>query len=271
MILRILHADDEPLARLRVADLLAEVADVELVAACEDGEEAVGAIVAARPDVVLLDVQMPGLTGFEVVEALAGEEMPVVIFVTAYNEFAVRAFDAHAVDYLLKPLAPARFNEAIERARAQVLQRRRGEGMPDLTALLEAIADRQGYPERIVVRLGHRLILVPVQTIDWIGAEGNYARLHAGKQGHLVRDTMAGLERRLDPAVFLRIHRSTIVNTRRVREIQTLSSRTFVLILEDGTRLESSGGYRRSIQQWIDGAPLGPGGAPRLSALQPRA
>ena len=255
MTLRVVHADDEPLARLRVADLLADIDDVELVAGCEDGEEAVRMIVETRPDVVLLDVQMPGLNGFEVVEALAGEEMPVVIFVTAYNEFAVRAFDAHAIDYLLKPLAPARFTEAIERARVQVLQRDRGEAVPDLKALLEAVGAHRGYPDRIVVRLGHRLILVPVQTIDWIEAEGNYARLHAGKQGHLVRDTMAGLERRLDPAIFLRIHRSTIVNTRRVREIQTLSSRAFVLILEDGTRLESSGGYRRPIQEWIDGAP----------------
>lgn len=255
MMLRVVHADDEPLARLRVADLLAEIDDVELVAGCEDGEEAVRAIVAVRPDVVLLDVQMPGLNGFEVVEALAGEEMPVVIFVTAYNEFAVRAFEAHAIDYLLKPLAPARFSQAMERARTQVLLRGRGGASPGLRALLEAIGGGRGYPERIVVRLGHRLILVPVQTIDCIVAEGNYARLHVGKQGHLVRDTMAALERRLDPSIFLRIHRSTIVNTRRVREIQSLSSRAFVLILEDGTRLESSGGYRRSIQEWIDGAP----------------
>lgn len=252
MTLRVLHADDEPLARQRVADLLAGIDDVEVIAACEDGEEAVRAILAEEPDVVLLDVQMPGMNGFEVVEALGVEEMPVVVFVTAHDEFALRAFDAHAVDYLLKPVSPERFRNALERARAQVTQRRQGAAPPDLRALLETLAGRAGYPERFAVRVGHRLLFVPVQTIDWIGAEGNYARLHAGKQTHLVRDTMTALERRLDPRHFLRVHRSTIVNLRRVREIQTLSSRTFVLILDDGTKLESSGGYRRAIQEWID-------------------
>ena len=254
MKLRILYADDEPLARQRLADLLGEEDDVDVVAACADGEEAAQAIVQERPDVALLDVQMPGLTGFEVVEAVGAEDLPVVIFITAHDEFALRAFDAHAIDYLLKPVAPDRFRHALERARAQVMQRRQGAAPPDLRALLETLAGRAGYPERFAVRVGHRLLFVPVQTIDWIGAEGNYARLHAGKQTHLVRDTMAALERRLDPRHFLRIHRSTIVNLRRVREIQTLSSRAFVLILEDGTKLESSGGYRRPIQEWIDGS-----------------
>lgn len=252
MMLRVLHADDEPLARQRVADLLAEIDEVQVVGVCEDGEDALRTIVAERPDVVLLDVQMPGMNGFEVVEALGAEELPVVVFVTAHDEFALRAFDAHAIDYLLKPVAPDRFRHALERARSQVMQRRQGGEAPDLRALLETLASRTGYPDRFAVRVGHRLLFVPVQTIDWIGAEGNYARLHAGKQTHLVRDTMAALERRLDPRIFLRIHRSTIVNLRRVREIQTLSNRAFVLILEDGTKLESSGGYRKAIQEWIE-------------------
>ena len=252
MKLRILFADDEPLARQRLTDLLAAEQDVEVVGACADGEEAAEAILAQRPDIVLLDVQMPGLSGFEVVEAIGAEDLPAVIFVTAHDEFAPRAFDAHAVDYLLKPVAPERFRAAIERARSRLAHRRGNGASPDLRALLDTLSQRQGYPERFAVRVGHRLIFVRVASIDWIGAEGNYASLHAGKQVHLIRETMAGLERRLDPNVFLRIHRSTIVNLERVREIQSLSNRTFVLILEDGSKLESSSGYRQQIQEWIE-------------------
>lgn len=252
MKLRIVYADDEPLARQRLADLLAEETGVEVVAACHDGEEAAQAIIGERPDVALLDVQMPGLTGFDVVEAVGAEDLPVVIFVTAHDEFALRAFDAHAIDYLLKPVAPDRFHAAIERARAQVAHRRTNGPEPDLRALLQSISERQGYPDRFAVRVGHRLLFVRVASIDWIGAEGNYACLHAGKQSHLIRDTMTSLERRLDPRIFLRIHRSTIVNLERVREIQSLTNRSYVLILEDGTKVESSSGYRQQIQEWID-------------------
>lgn len=252
MKLRILFADDEPLARQRISDLLATESDVEVVAICDDGEEAAQAILSERPDLALLDVQMPGLSGFEVVEAIGAEDLPAIIFVTAHDEFALRAFDAHAIDYLLKPVAPARFQAAMERARAQVAHRRGNGAAPDLRALLETLAGRQGYPDRFAVRVGHRLIFVRVGSIDWIGAEGNYACLHAGKQSHLIRETMTGLERRLDPRIFMRIHRSTIVNVERVREIQSLSNRTFVLVLEDGTKLESSSGYRQQIQEWID-------------------
>ncbi|HEX6927348.1 MAG TPA: LytTR family DNA-binding domain-containing protein [Longimicrobiaceae bacterium] len=254
MKLRVLYADDEPLARQRLADLLAAEEEVEVVAACDDGEEAAQAILAERPDVVLLDVQMPGMTGFDVVEAIGPEELPVVVFVTAHDEFALRAFDAHAVDYLLKPVAPERFRAMIQRARAQVDHRRDNGEIPDLQALLRTLAARSGsgYPDRFAVRVGHRLIFVRVSSVDWIGAEGNYAALHAGKQSHLIRETMSALERKLDPRRFLRIHRSTIVNLDRVREIQSLSNRAFVLVLEDGTKLESSGGYRHRIQEWID-------------------
>jgi two-component system, LytTR family, response regulator len=252
MKLRVAFADDEPLARQRLTDLLGSESDVEVVAACADGEEAAQAILAERPDLVLLDVQMPGLSGFDVVEAIGAEELPVVIFVTAHDEFALRAFDAHAIDYLLKPVAPDRFHAAIDRARAQVAHRRSNGADPDLRALLDSLAGNRGYPERFAVRVGHRLLFVRVSSIDWIGAEGNYACLHAGKQSHLIRETMAALERRLDPHTFLRIHRSTIVNLERVREIQSLSNRTYVVILEDGTKVESSSGYRQQIQEWID-------------------
>jgi two-component system, LytTR family, response regulator len=252
MKLRIVLADDEPLARQRLVDLLAQESEVEVVSACMDGEEAAQAILEERPDVALLDVQMPGLTGFDVVEAVGAEDLPVVIFVTAHDEFALRAFDAHAIDYLLKPVAPQRFHAAIERARAQVAHRRSNGGGPDLSALIQSLSSRKGYPDRFAVRVGHRLLFVRVSSIDWIGAEGNYASLHAGKQPHLIRDTMTALEKRLDPRTFLRIHRSTIVNLERVREIQSLTNRSYVVILDDGTKLESSAGYRQQIQEWID-------------------
>lgn len=252
MKLRIVYADDEPLARQRLEDLLSAEDDVDVVAACADGEEAAQAILEERPDLALLDVQMPGLTGFDVVEAVGAEDLPVVIFVTAHDEFALRAFDAHAIDYLLKPVSPQRFRAAIERARAQVAHRRNHGPAPDLRALMDSLAERKGYPDRFAVRVGHRLLFVRVGAIDWIGAEGNYACLHAGKQSHLIRDTMTSLERRLDPQTFLRIHRSTIVNMERVREIQSLTNRSYVVILEDGTKVESSSGYRQQIQEWIE-------------------
>lgn len=252
MKLRIVYADDEPLARQRLEDLLAEEEEVDVVAVCADGEEAAQAIVQERPDVALLDVQMPGLTGFDVVEAVGAEDLPVVIFITAHDEFAMRAFDAHAIDYLLKPVAPQRFHAAIERARAQVAHRHSHGPTPDLRALIESLSEQRGYPRRFAVRVGHRLLFVRVDSIDWIGAEGNYASLHTGKQSHLIRDTMTSLERRLDPRAFLRIHRSTIVNLERVKEIQTLTNRSYVVILEDGTKLESSSGYRQQIQDWIE-------------------
>lgn len=252
MKLRILIADDEPLARRRLRDLLMDDPEVDIVAECEDGESAADAILLDRPDVVLLDVQMPGMSGFEVVEAIGMDDLPVVIFATAHDEFALRAFDAHAIDYLLKPVAPERFRAAVDRARAQVAHRERVGAEPDLRALLQSLTRRSGYPERFAVRVAHRTIFVRVNTIDWIGAEGNYASLHCGKQAYLIRETMTGLEKRLDPEVFLRIHRSTIVRADRVREMQSLSNRSYAVLLEDGTRLESSSGYRQSIQRWID-------------------
>lgn len=254
MKLRVVYADDEPLARQRLQDLLAREEDVEIVAACENGDEAARVILREEPDIVLLDVQMPGLDGFEVVEALGDEAAPAIIFVTAYDEFALQAFEAHAIDYLLKPVVPERFSAAMERARAQVRHIRRGGAPPDLGALLDTVTEVTGYPERIVVRVAQRLILVRVDTIDWIGADGNYAVIHVGKQTHLLRETMSRLERRLDPRRFMRIHRSRIVNLERVREIQSLSSRTFVFVLEDGSKLESSSGFRQQIQSWIDQA-----------------
>lgn len=255
MKLRIILADDEPLARRRLQDLLENEQDVEIVAVCANGHEAVEAIHSEKPDLALLDVQMPGLTGLEVAESLGSDDLPEVIFVTAYDEYALRAFDAHAIDYLMKPVSPDRLHSALERARVQAAHRRTSgaDEEPRIRALLESLAKESGYPERFAVRSTSRTVFVRVDSIDWIGAEGNYARLHIARQSHLIRETMAALEQRLDPRRFLRIHRSTIVNIERIREIQNLGTRSWVVILEDGTKLESSNGYRKAIQEWIEG------------------
>jgi two-component system LytT family response regulator len=256
--IRALIVDDEPLARQRIRDLLQEEPDVSVVGECGDGEEALASIEASRPDLVFLDVQMPEMTGLEVLEALRVEPMPAVVFVTAYDEFALRAFDAHALDYLMKPFHRTRFRVALDRARALIAGRRaRWEdgGIEErIRAVLAELQPRQRYLERLVVRQGTRIQFIRSASVDWIEADGNYARLHVGGRSYLLRETMSGLEGRLDPADFVRIHRSTIVNTNRIREIQPMAKGDYVLILEDGTKLNSSQGYRENLQALIHGA-----------------
>jgi two-component system, LytTR family, response regulator len=247
MTLRVVSADDEPLVRERIRTLLAERDDVDLVAECGDGASAVRAIVDEHPDLVLLDVQMPELDGFEVVDALPAEERPAVIFVTAYDEYAVRAFDVNAVDYLMKPLEPPRFHAAIDRVIARRAEARAGghsePAQPDLAAVLREIRALRGYGERLVVRDGQRVTFVPVADIDRIEASGNYVRLHTGRTSTLMRESMKAVEARLDPDRFIRVHRSTIVNVDRIAHVEPHFHGEYVLTLRDGTRLTSSRSY----------------------------
>ncbi len=256
--IRALIVDDEPLARQRIRDLLEEEPDVRVIGECGDGEEAVADIEAHRPDLVFLDIQMPEMTGLEVLESLEMEPLPAVVFVTAYDEFALRAFDAHALDYLMKPFHRTRFRVALDRARALIAGRRARQEDDRLEerirAVLSELNPRQRYLERLVVRNGTRIQFIRTQTVDWVEADGNYARLHVGGRSYLVRETMSHLEGRLDPADFVRIHRSTIVNTHRIREIQPMAKGDYVLILEDGTKLNSSQSYRDNLQALIRGA-----------------
>jgi len=196
---------------------------------------------------------MPGLDGFQVLEELDSGETPAIVFVTAFSAFALRAFDAHALDYLLKPFDDERFRESLTRAREAVQRRREGEQDGRLEALLEHIAERPRYLERIAVRSGARILFLRTAEIDWIGAEGNYLSLQVGGRAHLVRDTMTSLERKLDPRHFLRIHRSTMVNIERVTELYPLFKGEYELRLRDGTRLSSSRTYREAIQRLIAG------------------
>ena len=247
--IRTLIADDQPMARQRLTSLLSEEPDVELVAACASGSEAVSAIERHRPDLVFLDMQMPELDGFGVIAAVGPERMPSVVFVTAYDEFAVRAFDVHALDYLLKPFGRLRFQKALERAREHLTRERAGELAKRLVALVDEVRPAHPRADRIMVRSGARVVFVDVRSVDWVQAEGNYVRLHAGDESHLIRETMRGIEGRLGDAAFARIHRSRIVNVNRVRELRLAQTGEYEVMLRNGRALRVSRLYRDKLQE----------------------
>jgi len=242
--LRVVVVDDEPLARTGMRDLLARDPELEVVAQCADGREAVRAIGALRPDLVLLDVQMPEMDGFEVLREIGAERMPLVVFVTAYDRFALRAFDVAAVDYLLKPFDDERFQRAVDRAKHAVRNAEVGELGRRLAGLLERGGAEPPpeapatYASRLMVKNTGRTVFVRVEEVDWIEADDYYAKLHVGEKTHLLRESMGSLESRLDPLRFFRVHRSAIVNLDRVREVQFLFRGEHVVILHDGTRLK---------------------------------
>ena len=250
MTLRALIVDDEPLGRRGVRARLARADDVEVVGECAGGREAVRSIRDLAPDVVFLDVQMPGLDGFGVVEAVGPGAMPVTVFVTAYDEHALRAFEAQALDYLLKPIDDDRFDRALDRARRRVAERRESAlGRRVSDALAGAAGTPEAVPHRspdarfLVDRAG-RVAVVHADEVDWVEAAGDYVGLHAGRDVHLLRETMARMEDRLDPRRFVRIHRSTIVNVDRIRELRPRANREYDVVLHDGTELKLSRSYR---------------------------
>jgi two-component system LytT family response regulator len=247
--IRTLIVDDEPLARQRLRKLLDADPDIAVLGECGDGAEAVAALQQLRPDLVFLDVQMPGLDGFAVLKALAGTALPAVIFVTAHDRYALKAFEVHALDYLLKPFDKTRFAAALERAKAQLRQDSTAALSDRLRAMLDAVESRRPAPERLVVKSAGRIYFVRIADIDWIEAAGNYIRLHVGKDAHLLREPLTALERRLDPARFVRIHRSTIVNLERIRELQPAFHGEYVVILCDGTELALSRSCRDQLEQ----------------------
>ena len=258
--MRVLVVDDEPVARQRLQRLLSEIAGVELIGECKNGREAVAKISDERPDVVLLDVQMPMMDGFAVLRSLPDDAMPIVIFVTAFDEHATAAFDVHALDYVVKPVEAERFRVAVERARRQLSMESTVERHQRLLDLLrEQSADAPGSsepagtgarrPQRLLINEDGRRFFVSIADIDWIEAYGNYVRLHVGPKVHLLRATMAHVESSLDPSQFGRIHRSSIVNLLAVREIQPWFSGEHIIILKDGTKLKLSRNYRDRFQE----------------------
>ena len=248
--MRVIIVDDEPLARDRLRSLLSKENDIQIVAECGDGREAVSAVQRESPDVLFLDIQMPELDGFGVLAQLRSGRMPLVVFVTAFDEFAVKAFEFHAFDYLLKPFDKDRLKSAVSRIR-ETLQPK-ATGSPDLSERLAALLESiQSGPDRIAVKLDGRVIFLRPTDIDWIEAQDNYVKLHVGREAHLVRDTISNFETRLDTKRFIRIARSTIVNIDRVKEMQPMFHGEYVVILQDGTKLTMSRGYRDTLQQYL--------------------
>ena len=247
MKIRTLIVDDEPLGRERIRALLASDPDIEVIEECADGRRAVAAIERARPDLVFLDVQMPEMDGFAVLEAIAGDRMPVIIFVTAYDRYALRAFEVHALDYLLKSFDRERFAAALERAKEEIHRSKAGVLNERLAGLLEDLQAKQKRLTRLVVKSGGRIVFLRVDEIDWVEAADNYVRIHAGRESHLIRETLQSLEGRLNPDKFLRIHRSTLVNLDRIRELQPIFHGDYLVKLNDGTELTLSRSYREKL------------------------
>jgi len=244
-----LIVDDEPLARERLAGMLAAEPDIEVIGQCRDGEEAVKAIIEQTPDLVFLDIQMPQMNGFEVIDAVGGDRMPLVIFVTAHDQHALRAFEVRALDYLLKPFDRDRFRDALQRARKQVEREDTGEIGRRLLALVKDMRRDQPRSERLVVKSGGRLFFLRADEIDWVEAAGNYVRLHVASTSYLLRETMNAIESRLDPEKFFRIHRCRIVNMERIQELQPWLNGEYAVLLRTGTRLTLSRGYREKLQE----------------------
>lgn len=249
--IRALIVDDEPLARERIRTLLDNDSGIEITGECADALDAISEIEKERPDLLFLDVQMPELDGFQLLEAISDAPLPAVIFVTAYDKYALRAFEVHALDYLLKPFDRERFQRAVERARNHLVREKTGALDQRLLALLEDIRGEPKHLERLVIKAAGRVFFLKTEEIDWIEAASNYVRLHVGRDAHLMRETMSALETKLDPKKFLRIHRSAIVNIERIKELHPLFRGEYEVVLRDGRRLTLGRAYRDKLQELL--------------------
>lgn len=249
--LRTMIIDDEPLARTRVREKLQGDDEIEIIAECGDGREAIAAINTETPDLIFLDVQMPELDGFAVLQALPPEKLPLVIFMTAYDQYAVRAFDVFALDYLLKPFNSDRLARAVARAKTKIRNQQHTDLSERTQALLDELGKTSRYLERLVIKKTGSIFLLKTSEIDWIEAEDNYVRLHQSNESHLLRETISNLETQLDPKRFVRIHRGTIINVDRIRELRPWFGKDFRVVLEDGTELSLSRNYREKVEQLL--------------------
>lgn len=253
--IRTLIVDDESLARERIRDMISSDREIEIIAECVNGREAIEAIQKHSPDLVFLDVEMPGIDGFGVLEALPPGQIPTVIFVTAYDQYAVRAFEVYALDYLLKPFDQERFDKAIERAKTHISSERNEVLSQRILRALEEIKTKPVHLERLVIKMNGHVFFIKAEEIDWLEAEGNYVRLHAGKESYLLRDTISALESQLDSKKFIRIHRSAIVNIDRITELQPWFHGEYRIILRQGVELTLSRTYREKLHELL-GRPL---------------
>lgn len=250
--IRVLIVDDEPIARRGVRLQLKGEREIEIVGECANGFEAVAAIQTLAPDLVFLDVQMPEMDGFEVIEAIGVKQMPRVIFVTAYDGYTLRAFEVHALDYLLKPFDRERFLKALNHARSSLEHQTSGDLNSRLIRLLNDRLDVRQPLERLVIKSGGRIYFLSVEDVSWIEAADNYVELHTGRESHLLRDTISNLAARLDPGQFLRIRHSVLVNLRHIKELRPLFRGEHLIILRDGTELTSSRRYRKNLDAVLE-------------------
>jgi len=253
--IRVLIVDDESLARKFIRRMLKDDQEVEIVGECGNGKDAVTQIRRQDPDLVFLDVQMPEMDGFSVLEAVGVDRLPEIVFTTAYEQYAIRAFELHALDYLLKPFDRARFKDAMRHAKERFHYRQLDDGREQIGALLENVKRRSQYLDRLIVKAGGRIRFVKTDDISWIEADDKYVHLHFGKSAQMVRQTLGAMETQLDPAKFLRIHRSAIVNIERIQELQPMFSGEHAVVMEDGTRLTLSRKYRDKLFELL-GKPL---------------
>jgi len=242
--IRALIVDDELLARKFIRQMLKHEPDWELIGEASNGKEAVEMINAQEPDIVFLDVQMPEMDGFAVLEAVGLGQLPDIVFTTAYESYAIRAFELHALDYLLKPFDQQRFRDAMKHARERLHSRPEEDGRLQIGALLERINSKQAYLDRLIIKADGRITFLNTREIDWIEADDKYVHLHTGKGARMVRQTLSAMETQLDPAKFVRIHRSTMVNLERIKELQPLFNGEYSLLMEDKTKLTLSRTYK---------------------------
>jgi two-component system LytT family response regulator len=256
--IRTIIADDEHLARKKLRLLLGAEPAVQVVAECQDGQETIDAVRAQKPDLLLIDIRMPDLDGFQVLKEIAPDGVPVVVFTTAYDQFAIRAFEAHALDYLLKPFEAERLHQAIERARAELLKFHNRDLTSRILQLLATDAEprieAKQVDDRMVVRAGGKVVFLDVKEIDWIEAAANYVKLIVGRDSYLLREGIGSIAERLDPDRFVRIHRSAIVNVRKIKELQPCDSGEYIAVLKNGKELSCSRGYRAELQRLISKA-----------------
>lgn len=248
MPLKTLIVDDEPLAREGLRELLSRDADVSAIHEAKDGRESVAAIREFTPDLVFLDVQMPEMDGFAVVKNIGAEHMPAVVFVTAHDQYAVQAFEINALDYLLKPVIEERFVKALVRAKSRIYSNTTIDRNRQIMGLIETIASSPKYLKRLAVRAAAKTVFVDVEDVDWMGAAENYVELHVGRASHLLHVTMNAIEKSLDPQVFLRIHRSIIVNLGRIKSLESATHGEYVVTLQDGARLQSGRTYSERLR-----------------------
>lgn len=246
-----LIVDDERLSRQRMRRLLSVEPDIDIIGECANGDEAVRFLNERTPDLLFIDIQMPGQDGFSVLANMPKERVPIIIFVTAFDEHALKAFEVHAFDYLLKPFDRRRLQITVQRARDQ-LRRLRGDHTQDrLVALLEGLGSRRAGSDRLAIKTGGHVVFVKTDDVSWIEAADNYVCLHCGPETHILRETMNALEARLDSSKFLRVHRSTIVNVDRIKELQPWFRGDYLLVLHDGTQLTLSRTYREKLQHTL--------------------